>query len=91
MIKSFPKQQAKKLKEEKFNMLNEVIEIIKETFSPSIEVTGDTAIKNDLQLDSFEIINLICILENKYQIEINEIDVFSLVTVQDICNYITNR
>ena len=72
-------------------MLTEVIEIIKETFSPSIEVTGDTAIKNDLQLDSFEIINLICILENKYQIEINEIDVFSLVTVQDICNYITNR
>ena len=72
-------------------MLTEVIEIIKETFSPSIEVTGDTAIKNDLQLDSFEIINLICILENKYQIEINEIDVFSLVTVQDICNYIANR
>ena len=72
-------------------MLTEVIEIIKETFSPSIEVTGDTAIKNDLQLDSFEIINLICILENKYQIEINEMDVFSLVTVQDICNYITNR
>ena len=26
-------------------MLNEVIEIIKETFSPSIEVTGDAAIK----------------------------------------------
>ena len=72
-------------------MLTEVIEIIKETFSPSIEVTGDTAIKNDLQLDSFEIINLICILENKYQIEINEIDVFSLVTVHDICNYIANR
>ena len=32
-------------------MLNEVIEIIKETFSPSIEVTGDAAIKNDLELD----------------------------------------
>ena len=29
-------------------MVNEVIEIIKDEFSPLIEVTGDTAIKNDL-------------------------------------------
>ncbi len=72
-------------------MLTEVIEIIKETFSPPIEVTGDTAIKNDLQLDSFEIINLICILENRYKIEIGEMDVFSLVTVNDICDYIANK
>lgn len=72
-------------------MLTEVIEIIKETFSPSIEVTGDTAIKSDLQLDSFEIINLICILGNRYKIEIDEMDVFSLVTVNDICNYLANK
>ncbi len=72
-------------------MLTEVIEIIKETFSPLIEVTGDTAIKNDLQLDSFEIVNLICLLENRYKIEISDMDVSSLVTVNDICNYITNK
>ncbi len=72
-------------------MLTEVIEIIKETFSPSIEVTGDTAIKNDLQLDSFEIINLICILENRYKIEIDEMDVYSLVTVNDICDYLADK
>jgi long-subunit acyl-CoA synthetase (AMP-forming) len=35
---------------------------INNTFSPLIEVTGNTAIKNDLQLDSFEIINHIIIL-----------------------------
>jgi len=72
-------------------MLTEVIEIIKETFSPLIEVTGDTAIKNDLQLDSFEIINLICILEDRFKIEIGETDVFSLVTVNDICDYFANK
>lgn len=72
-------------------MLAEVIEIIKDKFSPSIEVTGETAIKNDLQLDSFEIINLICILEDKYKIEICEIDIFSLVIVNDICKYIADK
>ena len=72
-------------------MLIEIIDIIKENFSPTIEVTGDTAIKTDLDLDSFEIINLICILENKYKIEINEMDIVSLITVNDICNYLANK
>ena len=72
-------------------MVNEVIEIIKDEFSPLIEVTGDTAIKNDLQLDSFEIINLICILEDKYKIEIGVMDIFSLVKVSDISDYIANK
>lgn len=72
-------------------MLTEVIEIIKEAFSPSIEVTGDTSIKSDLQLDSFEIIDLICILEDRYKIEIDEKEVLSLVTVNDICEYLINK
>lgn len=72
-------------------MLMEIINIIKENFSPIIEVTEDTAIKTDLNLDSFEIINLICILENKYKIEINEMDIVSLITVNDICTYIANK
>jgi len=72
-------------------MLIEIIDIIKENFSPTIEVTGDTAIKTDLDLDSFEIINLICILETKYKIEINEMDIASLITVNDICNYLANK
>jgi len=72
-------------------MLNEVIEIIKETFSPSIEVTGDTSIKTDLELDSFEIINLICILEKRFKVEINEMEIVSLITVNDICNYLAKK
>ncbi len=72
-------------------MLIEIINIINENFAPTIEVTGDTAIKTDLELDSFEIIRLICILEDKYQININEWDVVSLTTVKDICTYIANK
>lgn len=72
-------------------MLTQVIQIIQETFSPSIEVTGDTAIKNDLQLDSFEIINLISILEERFGIEIDETEISFLVTINDICDYLTRR
>lgn len=72
-------------------MLAELIEIIKETFLPTIEVTGDTALKTDLALDSFEIINLIGILEDKYMIDINVMDIVSLITVEDICNFIANK
>ncbi|KXL52941.1 acyl carrier protein [Anaerotignum neopropionicum] len=72
-------------------MLTELIEMIKDTFAPEVEVTGDTAIKTDLNLDSFEIINLIGMLEDKYNIDINALDIVSLITVHDICNYIENK
>lgn len=72
-------------------MLIEVIQLVKDYFAPTIEVTGDTAIKTDLGFDSFEIISLICILEDTYKIKINERDVVSLTTVNDICNYIANQ
>ncbi len=72
-------------------MLTELIEMIKDTFLPTIEVTGETALKTDLALDSFEIINLIGILEDKYKIDINVMDIVSLITVEDICNYIANK
>lgn len=72
-------------------MLADVIQIIKDTFSPDIDVTGETAIKNDLRLDSFEILNLIFILENRYKITIDDAEVSSLVTVNDICDYLDNK
>ena len=72
-------------------MLADVIEIIYDTFSPDIEVTGDTAIKNDLGLDSFEILNLTFILENRYKITIDDAEVSSLVTVNDICDYLEHK
>ncbi len=72
-------------------MLNDIISIINENFAPTIVVTGDTAIKTDLALDSFEIIRLICILEDHYKINVNEREIVSLSTVADICDYIENQ
>ena len=90
-MKSSQKHPAKKSKEGKSEMLADVIQIIKDTFSPDIDVTGETAIKNDLRLDSFEILNLIFILENRYKITIDDAEVSSLVTVNDICDYLDNK
>ena len=72
-------------------MLADVIQIINDTFSPDIDVTGETAIKNDLRLDSFEILNLIFILENRYKITIDDAEVSSLVTVNDICQFLAHK
>jgi acyl carrier protein len=72
-------------------MLTEVINIINDTLAPTIEVTGNTAIKTDLELDSFEIMKLICILEDNFKININEMDIASFTTVNDICNYVANK
>lgn len=71
-------------------MCNELIGIIKDIFSPKIEVTEHTAFKTDLEFDSFEIITMIDVLEEKYNIIINEMDMPSLVTVGDLCEYIEN-
>jgi acyl carrier protein len=72
-------------------MLTEVINIINDTLAPTIEVTGNTAIKTDLELDSFEIMKLICILEDNFKININEMDIASFTTVNDICKYVVNK
>lgn len=72
-------------------MPDEIIRIIHDSFSPTIAVTGETAIKTDLELDSFEIIRLICILEEKYKISIDEREVVSLTTVKDVCDFIAHK
>ena len=69
-------------------MLKELIEIIQETYAPAIDINQDTALKADLEMDSFEIINFIILLEDKYNIEIDEKEALNLVTVSDVYNYI---
>lgn len=90
-MKNFLKHQVKKLKGEIIGMLKELIEIIQETYSPAIDINQDTALKADLEMDSFEIINFIIILEDKYKIIINEREIPFLVTVNDVCNYLKSK
>ncbi len=54
-------------------------------------VTPEAEFVNDLKLNSLEIADFIVICEEKFGIEVDEEDIHSILTVQDLCNYIADR
>ena len=44
--------------------------------------------KTDLGLNSFQLMNLICLIEEKYDIELDEEKYRTMTTVQEICDYV---
>lgn len=73
-------------------MLNELQEIIAEKLGLSAEeVQPEKSLKDDLKADSLDLFDLVTELEEKYEIEIPTADLDTLVTVQDVINYIEKR
>ena len=73
-------------------MLNELQEIIAEKFGLSAEeVQPEKSLKDDLKADSLDLFDLVTELEEKYEIEIPTEDLDTLVTVQDVIDYIEKR
>ncbi len=73
-------------------MLNELQEIIAEKLGLSAEeVQPEKSLKDDLKADSLDLFDLVTELEEKYEIEIPTEDLDTLVTVQDVINYIEKR
>ena len=54
-------------------------------------VTYDTDFIQDLALNSFDIMNMICIFEDRYDIEIPTRDVWPLKQVRDVIEYLRQR
>ena len=70
-------------------MLNELQEIIAEKLGLSAEeVQPEKSLKDDLKADSLDLFDLVTELEEKYEIEIPTEDLDTLVTVQDVIDYI---
>ena len=68
-------------------MLNDFRQILKEYYDiEGVELSSN--FKKDFDLTSFDFINLIYIVEEKYQIEIEEDRYRSLNTIEDLINYI---
>ena len=68
-------------------MLNDFRQILKEYYDmEGVELNSN--FKNDFDLTSFDFVNLIYIVEEKYQIEIEEERYRSLNTIEDLINYI---
>ena len=73
-------------------MLNELQEIIAEKLGLSAEeVQPEKSLKDDLKSDSLDLFDLVTELEEKYEIEIPTEDLDTLVTVQDVIDYIEKR
>ena len=73
-------------------MLNELQEIIAEKLGLSAEeVQPEKSLKDDLKADSLDLFDLVTELEEKYEIEIPTGDLDTLVTVQDVIDYIEKR
>ena len=71
-------------------MFEEIRDIIAEQLSIDDldELTLDTSLKDDLNADYLDAVEVIMALEDKYDIEIAEEDAENFKTIADIVNYI---
>ena len=70
-------------------MLDKMTQIIREqTGNEDITVTRDTVLLTDLGMNSFDLINLVCILEDEFEVEIPDRVIGNFKTVGDVVDYI---
>ncbi|MBR4418585.1 MAG: acyl carrier protein [Clostridia bacterium] len=62
--------------------------IAKQLRKPVAEVTADKKLKDDLNADSLDLVELMMNLEERYNITIADEDLGKLQTIQDVANYI---
>ena len=70
-------------------VLDQIKEILKDTMDiDESKITLDSKLKEDLELDSLDSVELIMSAEEEFGIEIPDEDVMNFKTVNDIVNYI---
>ena len=70
-------------------MLEQLTEIIREyKRDASITLNEDTTLMADLELDSFDLINLVCKVEDAFDIEIPDRKIKDFRTVGDVMGFI---
>ena len=70
-------------------VLDQIKEILKDTMDiDESKITLDAILKEDLELDSLDSVELIMSAEEEFGIEIPDEDVMNFKTVNDIVNYI---
>lgn len=70
-------------------VLDQIKEILKDTMDiDESKITLDAKLKEDLELDSLDSVELIMSAEEEFGIEIPDEDVMNFKTVKDIVNYI---
>ncbi|MCQ2470761.1 MAG: acyl carrier protein [Clostridia bacterium] len=71
------------------NLRDELLEILTDYTDGRIaSVEPDDVLTSDLGLNSFELFDLICIIEEKYDISIPDRVLPTLVTIKDVVEYL---
>ena len=72
-------------------MLEKIIEILKTLDIRETEITEDTRFREDLELDSLDLLELLTNLEEKYKIKIAVEDLTDCETVGSVMEYLKDR
>ena len=73
-------------------MLNKVIEILAEKLDKDAsEITAKSSIKEDLGADSLDMVEIVMEIEEEFDVEVEDSDTASIITVQDIVDYVTKK
>jgi acyl carrier protein len=71
-------------------MIELVSQVLKEIIGEQ-DITPETEFVNDLSLNSFDIVNMICAFEERLHIEIPDRDIRNFIRVQDVLDYMNRR
>ena len=73
-------------------MLETLTKIIREhTGDESIVINEDMDLKADLGLNSLELVNLVCVVEDEFDIEIPDRNIKDFRTVKDVIQFIEEQ
>lgn len=73
-------------------MFEKVVEIIKEQLNlENTEIKPETSFKEDLDVDSLDLFELVMALEEEYSIEIPSEDLEQITTVGAVIEYLKNK
>lgn len=62
--------------------------VYNQTGDESVEITMDSVLLADLGMNSFDLVNLVCEVEDEFDVEIPDRVIGSFKTVGDVINYI---
>lgn len=72
-------------------MLEKLSLIISEYTGKTIEVTKETNLTSDLGVSSFDLVQLVCKVEDEFDIEVSDRAIKTFKTVGDVINYIEKQ
>ena len=79
MSKSFTRE---RIQAELINVLVEQLDV------PAEKITPSSSFRDDLGIDSLDVVEMLCEVEQRFDVTVPEQDLVKLVTVNDMINYL---